>query len=281
MSQIIFFDIDGTLRDEAYGIPETTKVAIDACKANGYYICLCTGRAVGTIPEDVFDLNVDGVIAGGGSYIEFQDKILKNDFFSRGKIEKVKQYLEGEQDEIAFTFETKENVFINREGIKILNCLNKEKFKDLSDQEKSVAEENQKIIYENNINKFDSSIHNVNKICLWSVEGVFKNIENIISKENMQLCQNFSFDNRNYYEIIQSGCNKGEAIIELCNNLSIPINETIAFGDGRNDIDMFKTVGIAIGVENGSEEIFQHVDSICEEPMKDGIYLELKRRKII
>lgn len=281
MSQIIFFDIDGTLRDEAYGIPETTKVAIEACKANGYYICLCTGRAIGTIPDDVFDLNVDGVIAGGGSYIEFQDKIFKNDFFSRDKIEKVKQYLEGEQDDIAFTFETEENVFINKEGVKILSCLNEEKFKYLSDQEKSVAEENQKIIYENNINKFDSSIHNVNKICLWSVKGVFKNIENIISKENMQLCQNFNFDNRNYYEIIQSGCNKGEAIIELCNNLSIPINETIAFGDGRNDIDMLKTVGIAIGVENGSEEIFQHVDSICEEPMKDGIYLELKRRNII
>ena len=78
MKSLFAFDIDGTLRDEAYGIPETTKVAIDACKANGYYICLCTGRAVGTIPEDVFDLNVDGVIAGGGSYIEFQDKILKN-----------------------------------------------------------------------------------------------------------------------------------------------------------------------------------------------------------
>lgn len=281
MSQIIFFDIDGTLRDEAYGIPETAKVAIDACKENGSYICLCTGRAVGTIPEDVFDLNVDGVIAGGGSYIEFKEKILKNDFFSSDKIEKVKQYLEGQLDEVAFTFETKENVFMNKEGVKILNHLNEEKFKALSYEEKSFVEDNQKIIYENNIDKFDSSIHKVNKICLWSVDDVFKNIESILSKENMQLCQNFKFDNRNYYEIIQSGCNKGDAIVELCNNLSIPINETIAFGDGRNDIDMLKTVGIAIGVENGSDEIFKHVDSICEEPMKDGIYLELKRRKII
>ncbi|MGL5348763.1 MAG: Cof-type HAD-IIB family hydrolase [Peptostreptococcaceae bacterium] len=281
MSQIIFFDIDGTLRDEAYGIPKTAKVAIDSCKKNGSYICLCTGRSVGTIPEDVFDLNVDGVIAGGGSYIAFQDKVLKNDFFSSNKIEEVKQYLEDELEEVAFTFETKENVFMNKEGLKILNHLNEEKFKYLSDEEKNVVENNQKIIYEDNINKFDSSIHQVNKICLWSRDNVFKNIESIISSENMQICQSFNFDNRNYYEIIQNGCNKGEAILELCDNLSIPINKTIAFGDGINDIDMLKTVGLAIGVENGNEEIFKYVDSICEEPMKDGIYLELKRRNII
>ena len=44
---------------------------------------------------------------------------------------------------------------------------------------------------------------------------------------------------------------------------------------------MLKTVGTAIGVKGGNEEIFQYVTSICEEPMKDGIYLELKRRNII
>ena len=28
MHQIIFLDIDGTLRDEVYGVPETAKIAI-------------------------------------------------------------------------------------------------------------------------------------------------------------------------------------------------------------------------------------------------------------
>ena len=28
MYRILFFDIDGTLRDEAYGIPETAKTAV-------------------------------------------------------------------------------------------------------------------------------------------------------------------------------------------------------------------------------------------------------------
>ena len=32
MYRILFFDIDGTLRDEAYGIPETAKTAVNICK---------------------------------------------------------------------------------------------------------------------------------------------------------------------------------------------------------------------------------------------------------
>ena len=66
-----------------YGIPETTKTAIKMCKESGYYICLCTGRSIGTITNDVLDLEIDGIIAGGGSYIEFHNKVIKKDFLKK------------------------------------------------------------------------------------------------------------------------------------------------------------------------------------------------------
>ncbi|MBM6819364.1 MULTISPECIES: Cof-type HAD-IIB family hydrolase [Clostridium] len=281
MYRIIFLDIDGTLRDETYGIPETTKTAIKMCKESGYYICLCTGRSIGTITNDVLDLEIDGIIAGGGSYIEFHNKVIKKDFFKKSTIEAVSFYLKDKNDKTAFTFETDDIVFMNEEAVNILSSLNNEKFKLLTKEEKIFVKNNEKIIYQENINDFNARVHKVNKICLWSTEEVLKKITNIFTENEIQLAQSFIFDSRNYYEIIQSNCNKGQAIISLCNYLNININETIAFGDGRNDIDMLKVVGTAIGIKNGSKEIFQYVDSICEEPKNDGIYSELKRRNII
>ena len=281
MYRILFFDIDGTLRDEAYGIPETAKTAVNICKEKKYYICLCTGRTIGTITEDVLALNVDGVIAGGGSHIEFHKKLIKKSFFKEEKVRAVNIYLKDKNDNIAFTFETDDIVFMNEEAVKILTSLNEEKFKSLTDKQMQFIEEHQKIVYEENIHRFNEKLHRVNKICLWASEEIFEEIKSIFSEDEIQLAQSFRFDFLNYYEIIQSDCNKGEAILDLCNHLDIPIEKTIAFGDGRNDIDMLKTVGTAIGVKGGNEEIFQYVTSICEEPMKDGIYLELKRRNII
>ena len=281
MYRIIFFDIDGTLRDEAYGIPETAKMAVKICKEKNYYVCLCTGRSIGTITDDVLDLEVEGIIAGGGSHIEFRNKLIKKSFFKEDKVREVSFYLEYKSDEAAFTFETDDIVFMNKEAVKILTSLNEEKFKSLTDKEMQFIKKHQKIVYEQNIHRFNEKLHRVNKICLWSREEIFEEIRSIFSDDEIQLAQSFSFDSRNYYEIIKSNCNKGEAILDLCNYLNIPIEKAMAFGDGRNDIDMLKEVGTAIGVKGGNEEIFQYVASICEEPMKDGIYLELKRRNII
>ena len=281
MYQIIFFDIDGTLRNESYGIPETAKTAIKMCKERNCYVCLCTGRNIGAIYDDVLDLKMNGIIASGGAYIEFENKIIREKFFPTNKIVEVWQYLKDLNRQTAFTFETNDIVFMNEEAADILESLNEEKFKFLTSEEKECIRENEKIIYKYNLDKFNSNIHKVNKICLWSDQETFKKIINIFSKEKIQLAQRFNFDTRNYYEIIQRDCDKGNAIKELCKYLSIPIEKTMAFGDGRNDIDMLKQVGTAIGMRNGNKEIFEYVDSICEEPFNDGIYLELKKRNVI
>ena len=281
MYQIIFFDIDGTLRDESYGIPDSAKTAIKMCKEKGYYVCLCTGRNIGAIHDDVLDLKMNGIIASGGAHIEFENKIIREKYFPTNKLEEVWQYLKNANKQIAFIFETNDTVFMSEEAVNILESLNEEKFKFLTSEEKEYIRENEKIICEYNMDKLNSNIHKVNKICLWSDEEIFEKIMGILSKGKIQLAQCFDFDTRKYYEIIQRGCSKGDAIKELCRYLRIPVEKTMAFGDGRNDIDMLKKVGTAIGMRNGNKEIFKYVDSICEEPFNNGIYLELKKRNVI
>ena len=52
-------------------------------------------------------------------------------------------------------------------------------------------------------------------------------------------------------------------------------------GDGKNDVDMIRTTGIGVAMEDGDEELKQWADSLCRPAARDGIYRELVRRGII
>ena len=67
---------------------------------------------------------------------------------------------------------------MNKEAVKILTSLNEEKFKSLTDKQMQFIEEHQKIVYEENIHRFNEKLHRVNKICLWASEEIFEEIKN-------------------------------------------------------------------------------------------------------
>ena len=81
VTEIIYLDIDGTLRDERYGIPDSAKKAIQKCMDDGIFVVICTGRNPGSIQDDVKRLQTDGVISGGGCFIEFRGEVLKREYF--------------------------------------------------------------------------------------------------------------------------------------------------------------------------------------------------------
>ena len=60
MYKLLLLDIDGTLRDEVRGIPESARQAIHLCQKNNCKVIICTGRSMGTIQNDVLSLGVDG-----------------------------------------------------------------------------------------------------------------------------------------------------------------------------------------------------------------------------
>ena len=52
--------------------------------------------------------------------------------------------------------------------------------------------------------------------------------------------------------------------------------EAMAFGDGNNDLEMLKTVGLAVAMENASKELKEAADVICGHVSEDGIYTYCK-----
>lgn len=69
------------------------------------------------------------------------------------------------------------------------------------------------------------------------------------------------------FDITPSGINKGEGLKYLCNILGIQLSETVAVGDGSNDIPMFEVAGYSIGIAIKETERADVVYSTIEEAL--------------
>ena len=74
---------------------------------------------------------------------------------------------------------------------------------------------------------------------------------------------------------------KGVALQEVCNYFHIPISESLAIGDGFNDIEMLEKAGISIAMGNSVDELKKVSDYITKDIDKDGLYYALKYFELI
>ena len=72
-------------------------------------------------------------------------------------------------------------------------------------------------------------------------------------------------------EINSAGATKGQALKALCQALGIDLRDTLAFGDGTNDLDMIRTAGIGVAMGNGAEEVKAAADWVAPNNDDAGV----------
>lgn len=264
MYKLIVLDIDGTLRDEKYGIPISTKKALELCYQKGYQICICTGRNLSSIQDDVLQLPVHYWITGGGHFIASPTTIISEYHFNQDDINHVYEYLQTHQ-EIGAVFEGKTEMFMNQKAVDHLMKMN---------HEKEISHLDNKIDYQDQFHLYNEEP--IHKMCLWCKADDIKQIDEIMEGRYL-IAQN----TEHYYEFVCLHGDKGTAIQKLIQYLTINKDEVIAFGDGLNDLSLFENVGCSVAMGNAHQELKAHATYVCEDIMDEGIYKELKRQKII
>ena len=71
--KVLFFDIDGTLVDNTYGVydvPEGVKRELKRIQNDGHKLFICSGRPKAMINQQFLDLGFDGYVLYNGGYIE-------------------------------------------------------------------------------------------------------------------------------------------------------------------------------------------------------------------
>lgn len=77
----------------------------------------------------------------------------------------------------------------------------------------------------------------------------------------------------NYFgaDIVEQEASKGEGLKRLCEYYGIPLENTYAFGDSMNDVDIVRTAGTGIAMGNAIQELKEAADYVTDSIDRDGV----------
>ncbi len=254
----IFFDIDGTLLDcwhnKPFTIPNSNRQALQLLKQQGHQIIACTGRHEAFLKK-YFPNIFESYITMNGSHIVYQGDIIYDRIFSHEEVSYLMKHFDNVKARYAFI------------GKVCAWCRNMDP---------------DSIRYFNRIygmNDFAKTEWNPGDVTANSLEFMFD------TEEEFDRCKT-AFDgsmilNRHRgnasADLAFVGNDKGTAIRLLTKHANIDLKDTIAFGDGNNDVSMLKLVHCGIAMGNGTEEAKQAADFVTDSIFDDGIYKALIR----
>ena len=90
-----------------------------------------------------------------------------------------------------------------------------------------------------------------------------------------EINENSSYEEK-WFSVANSNCSKGNALRILSKYLNIPIEDTIAIGNDKNDISMFEVAGLSVAVANASDNIKNKVDHVTLSNDEDGVAVFLE-----
>ncbi|MEG3033539.1 MAG: HAD family hydrolase, partial [Enterococcus sp.] len=72
-------------------------------------------------------------------------------------------------------------------------------------------------------------------------------------------------------DVLRKGVDKAAALSTLLSRLGIDWEQTAAFGDGNNDVEMLERAGFAVVTENGTQSAKQAADVLAQDAQADGV----------
>ncbi|MCF0228945.1 MAG: Cof-type HAD-IIB family hydrolase [Parasporobacterium sp.] len=261
MGKYLFFDVDGTLFDPEIHIPDSTKEGFRRLRDNGHHLFISTGRTKCLLFSELLDLGFEGMICGSGTYMEHEGREL---FRYEMPVD--------ETVELMNTFHDND-MYIFAEGTELLFC----------DEYKPVAAPDLvRFIFNTDTTDFIRSsadpLLRVSKI-----SGFSKTDDRDVSDVFRLLSEKYTcvMHGKNYIETIKPGFSKGQAILELSRRLGFDMNDTYAFGDSMNDLDMLRTVKYGVAMGNGNPDLLRAVSLHTDDFRNDGLYKGLKMMELI
>lgn len=276
--KLIFLDADGTLFHHEGYIPDS---AIDACiqaQKNGHKIILCTGRQRIEIFGDMLKIDYDAIIAGSGATIECDHKIIEENSFTKEESQYLTKYLLDRN--IPANFESSTKIYANQFTKDTMLKMVEEQCKGKSEEEK--AKHGLTILTSQItvVDRIDDLIYNKVSV-IDNGKTLFKNIKNDLSDKYDVIPATFAPLGKESGEIGSYHITKATGMDSIIRYFNANIEDTIAVGDGFNDLPMFNKAHLSIAMGNAPQAIKDKADIVTTSLDEDGVYNAFKQLKLI
>jgi HAD-superfamily hydrolase, subfamily IIB len=259
--KIVFFDIDGTLINIPSGmneISQETKRVIQEFKKAGHLVVIASARV--TLPKNLKTLDIDGFIGSDGHYIIFNNQVILEDAFTQEQIElQMKLY---KKHNAEYLFGGLQGSWVSDLDVPIV-IYQRELYAGTKEKPEGVPE------------KWSS-----NEVKAISATPLFENKEDLYNCLN-ELPNDWSIEAYDTglirMDVRLPGFSKGTACQFLFKKLGIPFENTYAFGDGKNDIEMLTLVKHGIAMGNADVVVKNAASDITDSVENEGIAKAFKK----
>lgn len=258
----LFFDVDGTLLPFGLDMPKSTREALRLAKENGHKIFLSTGRSPAELNPALREIPFDGGIYAGGARADAEKVKVYESFFSRSDLEAL--YSLAKERNWKLIVQTTTGSFMKEDmHIALFDLFLKHNGRILEIDNLIVVDS---LPYPENATKLiiltpDNDIKEIRK----ELRGRYDVIDNTMGVP-LDACA----------ELMQKGISKATGLNRILSFYGADIKDSIAFGDGANDIEIIEEAGLGIAMGNASDELKAKADYVTSDILEDGIYNALR-----
>lgn len=270
MSKILFLDVDGTLVDYQNRIPASAITAIRTARANGHLVYMCTGRSRAEIQPELWEIGLDGLIGGNGSYVEHQEQVILHQLISPEDARSIVDWLQ--ERGLEFYLESNNGLFASRnfrerarETLKLYAIEKGKTAEEVKDQE--VEDVMHGMVFGGELYRDD-----LNKVS-FVLDSYQDHLDSKVAFPHLAAnTWGGRGETALFGDLGVKNSTKAHAIDVLLHHLGRNREDTIAFGDAKIDIPMLEYCKIGVAMGNGGPEILAMADFVTTDVEEDGIY---------
>lgn len=259
----VFLDVDGTYAD--YGVvPEGHVRAVRAARQAGHRVLLCTGRPVAMLPEGILAAGFDGLVASAGAYVEVAGTVLVDRRFPADLAARTVRALDGH--DAVYILEAQEDLHAPPAAMERLRSILDAHFSQAPEGPVGAADIFNAVrptpdgtgVPFAKVSVFDSPV---------SMEQLVREIGGPLAV----VANSVADEGSHAGELYQHGISKADGVAAASAHLGIARQDTIAVGDGANDLEMLAYAGIGVAVEGSAPELLAIADRTAARPRQEGL----------
>lgn len=251
--KMFFFDIDGTLLNDEKKVLPSTKAALKRLKENGHELAIATGRNLFLAKDVIAELEFSNYIVCNGAAGYFHHELVYENPLNPTEFNHLLKTADANQHQLIYQ---SPDVLRRR------------------DQETDFHMEEAMRSIEFGVPEYDREFYQENTI-YQSLLFYPKEDEGIY--ENGQFPQ-FRFVRWHDFavDVLPHNGSKAQTALLLANEKGFAVEDTFAFGDGLNDLELLTSVGTGVAMGNALEEVKLRAKQVTASCNEDGIAKALK-----
>ena len=251
--KLIALDVDGTIRSDEHPLSQATRTAIEKVHRAGAVVTLATGRMFTSAQAAALDVGINGpIISSQGAHIAnpISGDILWHRPLTPAMARDALHAIGDWQQEILAYHD--DLVYVER----------------LSPWVEAYGERNRGVV--NLVESLEMLAEKMltRLVLVGDETRVFNVYRQLTSSFGSELHVTRSLPH--FCEILHSDAGKHNALAWLCKKVGARQDETVAFGNGYNDVDMLRWAGLGIAVSGAVSEVIQVADQVAPPLEEDG-----------